>query len=139
MTTPGHAVEQIENAEGIRLLLPPVFTTLVTRLKTTNFMVDSYGATYTTVQVYSMIIWLTFKEAIADRAASWVKNVTKATAWGIRIRNPVNITISLHRRCTHPYRGSICSSLSSLLAISIRVGLTEETNRWWPGGFSLAE
>ena len=138
MTTPGHAVEQIENAEGIRLLLSPVFTTLVTRLKTTNFMVDSYGARYTTVQVYSMIIWLTFKEAIADRAASGVKNVTKATACGIRIRNSVNITTSLHR-CTHPYRGSICSSLSSLLAISIRVGLTEETNRWWPGGFSLAE
>ena len=51
--TPWHAVEQKENAEGIRLLLPPVFTALVTSLKTTNFMVDSYGATYTTVQVYS--------------------------------------------------------------------------------------
>jgi hypothetical protein len=49
-------------------------------------MVDSYGARYTTVQVYSTIIWLTFKEVIADRAASWVKNVTKATTCGIRIQ-----------------------------------------------------
>jgi hypothetical protein len=44
ITNPGHAVEQIENAEGIRLFLSPVFTALATRLKTTNFTVDNYGA-----------------------------------------------------------------------------------------------
>ena len=72
--------------------MSPISTALVTRLKTTNFIVDSYGAA--TVQENSMVVWLTFRDLIADRAASWVKNVTKAPACGIRIKNSVNNIIA---------------------------------------------